>query len=493
LNHIQNTDNQDASDWILEKPWLISTIVGVLACLRLCHSGVLWADEDYHLAAAVHILNGKVPYRDFWYDKPPLAAVFHLLVGGQAGWPLRVLGAAYVVLACYFAYCVARDWWGEKEGRVAAVLLAFFLTFYLPSTVIPLVPDALMIVPHLAAVYYARKNRAMGAGVSTGIAFLVNIKAVFVFATCVVLLWSGIGANLVLLAVGFLIPIFAATGWAVSTGAWAGYREQVWTWGLLYAKSSPASNPWQTGLLRTVHWLGFHAALTVGAIFTFLRIQKRERWQLAAWMALSFLAVCVGARFTGRYYLQLLPAAVVAASHGLVVAIDRFRIRGYAVVAMLLLLPMMRFGPHYLSLAVDEMAGRTPQWGDLAMDLDSRRAAEVIGHLAHPGDTLFVWGYRPNLYVYTRLSPDGRFWDSQPITGVPADRHLSASAAIYSEPAKLNRDELAHSRPAFIVDGLSLLNSRLKPDAYPEIQAWMKNYKLVARTAFCLIYRRVDQ
>ncbi|MGH8102743.1 MAG: hypothetical protein ACREIW_15715, partial [Chthoniobacterales bacterium] len=52
--------------------YLWAMLVVALACLRLCHVHLLWSDEDYHLAAAIHILDGKVPYRDFWYDKPPL-------------------------------------------------------------------------------------------------------------------------------------------------------------------------------------------------------------------------------------------------------------------------------------------------------------------------------------------------------------------------------------------------------------------------------------
>src|SRR5438874_9536752 len=106
-------------------PHIVSCVVIALACFRFCHIHLLWADEDYHLAAAVHILNGKVPYRDFWYDKPPLCALFYLLIAGYPGWPLRILDAVYVILACYLAYLVARDWWGgELEGYIAALLIA---------------------------------------------------------------------------------------------------------------------------------------------------------------------------------------------------------------------------------------------------------------------------------------------------------------------------------------------------------------------------------
>jgi hypothetical protein len=448
---------------------------------------MLWADEDYHLAAAVHILNGKEPYRDFWYDKPPLSALYYVLIGGQAGWPLRFLDASYIVLACYLAYCVARDWWGELEGRIAALLLAFFTTFYLPSAVIPFAPDALMIAPHLAAVYFARRARPVEAGLFAGIAFWVNAKAVFVLAVCGIFLWP---AELPL-AFGFALPLLIALAWLLGTGAWAGYREQVWGWGALYAKYSPVTNPWLTGLSRTLDWLGFHAALGAGSVIALVKMGNKDRWQMAAWMALSFAAVCLGTRFAPHYYLQLLPPMVIAASRGIVLATERWRRTSYAAVAILLLIPFIRFGPRYATLAIDLATGRTPHWSDIAMDQDSREAARIVSHFASPGDTLLVWGYRPNLYVYTRMSSDSLFWDSQPLTGVPADRHLHSSEPIYAGAAH-NRAQLAQSRPTFIIDGLTLFNPGLNPNKYPELQSWLSHYKLIGRTSLSLIYRRED-
>jgi len=96
------------------------------------------------------------------------------------------------------------------------------------------------------------------------------------------------------------------------------------------------------------------------------------------------------------------------------------------------------------------------------------------------------------MYVYTRLVSDGRFWDSQPLTGVPADRHLKVAKAIYGGPAAANRQELARSHPTFIIDGLSLLNPALAPAAYPELHPWLAHYRLIGKTDLSLIYRRLD-
>ena len=70
--------------------WFWVSLTGVILLSRLCHVNILWADEDYHLAAAIQILHGKMLYRDLWYDKPPLTALVAVLFGAWPGWPLRI-------------------------------------------------------------------------------------------------------------------------------------------------------------------------------------------------------------------------------------------------------------------------------------------------------------------------------------------------------------------------------------------------------------------
>jgi hypothetical protein len=160
--------------------------------------------------------------------------------------------------------------------------------------------------------------------------------------------------------------------------------------------------------------------------------------------------------------------------------------RAVPVFAVLLLVPLVRFGPRYATLAL----GRDPNWSDVAMDRDSRHAAAIVQKLANPGDTLFVWGYRPDLYVYTRRMSGSVFWDSQPLTGVPADRHLTESQAILGGAAARHRAQFVQSSPAFFIDGLGLLNPALDPHVFPELRQWLHQYEVVARTKLCVIYRK---
>ncbi|HKX00262.1 MAG TPA: hypothetical protein VJN43_21155 [Bryobacteraceae bacterium] len=455
-------------------------LFAILLAARLCHVDILWAEETLPMAAAKQIEFGKTLYRDAWFDKPPLLAWLYLAWGVKTGWVLRFAGALYALAACLLAYGFARDLWGELEGLWAAGLVGFFLLFDFPSSVIPLAADLTMLAPHVAAVWLAYRGRAFWSGVAAGAAFLVNTKGLFVLAACAVWCWPGV----VSLGLGFAAANAVAAMWLAWTGALVPYLDQVWRWGFLYAGRTFVEHPVRNGIVRTADWLGFHAALVVGAWWA-LRSPDKLRSKFLAWGALSFLAAVVGWRFFPRYFFQLLPVVAIAAARGMVL-MGRKR----AMALALLLVPLIRFGPRYAMLARDLAEGRPHQWADVAMDQDSRAAAQIARKISTPGDTLFVWGFRPELFVYTGLPAATRFLDSQPLTGVPADRHLTQSAPVGTNFTRANLEELARARPAVVMDGLSLYNPALAMERYPELREWLEQYGEVGRTRGIVIYER---
>jgi hypothetical protein len=219
------------------------------------------------------------------------------------------------------------------------------------------------------------------------------------------------------------------------------------------------------------------------------------RRKLLAWAAISFAATAVGLRFAPRYFDQLLPALAVPAGAGLAWFIGErprtsWRRAGLAAVAIALAIPAVRFGPRYVTLAADSLMDRPFTWSDVAMDQESRTAAILLRGIERPGDTVFIWGYRPNLIAYTRLPVASKFWDSQPVTGVPADRHLTDSRPVAPEWARQNRMELAASAPSIIFDGLSAYNPRLDIHNFPELSEWLAHYCVAMRVRNIAIYRR---
>src|SRR5436190_15067704 len=187
----------------------------VLLAARLCHVDILWAEEDLPMAAATQMQFGQKLYRDVWFDKPPLLASINLAWGVRTGWPLRLAGALYALLACCLAYAFARDLWTPAEGLWAAALLGFFLIFDFPSAVIPLAADLAMLAPHLAAVWLAYRGRAFWSGAAAGVAFLINAKALFVLAACAAWCLPGVAW----LVLGFVACNAVAAAWLAWTGA----------------------------------------------------------------------------------------------------------------------------------------------------------------------------------------------------------------------------------------------------------------------------------
>jgi hypothetical protein len=435
---------------------LFLALLALLLAARLCHTGILWAEETLPLAAAQEIHSGHTLYRDFWFDKPPVVALLDLPL--HPGWTLRTAGALYAWLACWLAYGLARYLWSEREGRLAAALLAFFLIFDIPSAVTPLATDLLILAPHLAAVWMSLRGRPLLAGALAGLAFWISPKGVFVLAACLV--WNPAAA----LFVGFAA--------AFATGALmvpAAYWNEVWVWGRIYAGAGFSLS---NAILRTLNWLGFHSALAAGVL---ARESRSLRWLL--WLAISFAGVTAGFRFFPRYYFQLLPVLVLLAARGYALAKGRPRY-----IALLLLVPAVRFGATYYQ------ALHPASWRDAAIDQDSRAAAALLRRLAQPDSSLFVWGYRPEIYVYSGLPAATQYLDSQPLTGVPADRHLTQSAPVETTQSAARRAQLASARPPLVVDGLGPYNPNLALTAYPELRRWLSNYREVARTRESIIY-----
>jgi hypothetical protein len=467
---------------VVKRPALsLALLFLFLLATRLCHSGIIWVEEAYPATAAIQMLSGKTIYRDFWFDKPPLTPLLYLLWGAQTGPFLRLAGAVFLFACCLMAWRFARDLWTGTEGLIAAALLAFFVTFEVPSAAMALAPDLVMLLPHLAAVYLASRNKPLASGLVAGLAMLVNPKGVFVLAACLPWCWR----TMLPLIAAFAVVNAAGLLAMAATGTLCGYYEQVWAWGSLYSRDTFVDQPLVEGLRRTAAWLGFHSAIVIPAAWYAIRERSPESRRFLIWSALALAGVVLGWRFFPRYYFLLLPPVALAAARGFTLVPSRAR----ALMALLLLIPLVRFGPRYAILGADLVRGRQTPWADLAMNQDSRDVSDVLHQGKAPHDTLLVWGYRPDIFLYTRMPAGTPFLDSQPLTGVIADRHLTRSDASVPELARENRQRLAGFRPTFIVDGLGGYNPKLAITKYPDLAPWLAHYREVARTAHSVVFR----
>ncbi len=156
-------------------------------------------DSGVYLAAAVHLVSGVLPYRDFTFVQPPgllyvLApvAVVSRFFGTHDGFMVgRVLSAAVTAANCALTSALVR-----RHGRVAMIVagvgLAVSPVAFFEGSAIKLEPYCLIFVLGAALIVTGRgpvgtltRRRAILAGVTLGVAGLVKLWAFFPFLAIV--------------------------------------------------------------------------------------------------------------------------------------------------------------------------------------------------------------------------------------------------------------------------------------------------------------------
>jgi uncharacterized membrane protein len=199
-----------------DRRWLVPLAGSVLfvACYALIMWVHPWSDDrisDIRLFAAVaHDLQiGRLPYRDFSFGYPPLAAVV-MSIGGIGGtsyeayrdtfmWMMLAVGISIVPLT----WLVARRTDGNEKLAVAAVAITPLLLGAVLRTHFDLVPAALTLAA-LALIVYQRPR--LGFAV-LGIAFAVKGYPAIVAVAAVPWLWKHSGRRTCLEALAALAAV----------------------------------------------------------------------------------------------------------------------------------------------------------------------------------------------------------------------------------------------------------------------------------------------
>lgn len=471
-------------------------LLGTCLVTRVFYFPFVWADEGLWFTVAQEMLRGKILYREIWFDKPPaLAVVFEGLfaLGSHPLLMVRFFTVLYAFAIAMLLWHMGRTFWSEREGRVAALAYAFYNGTYLQSQVQPLAGDHLMLLPYLASGFCYLQGEFLWGGVLASLAFQLTPKAAALAPLLIAIELLRRRPNwprrLAVYTAGF---VAGTLPWIIYLCAGAktdGYIADFWGWGMRYVGVYTAQEWIARGILRTLNYAGFHAPLILCVILLFRYSPKppdeRSRFYshvLLAWLAVGYLGVASGGRFFPRYFYQVLPILCLLAARGYVLAgakVLEWKWWRLAIAAGLLV-SVVRFHSRTAVLAWEAVTGRSTSyiadWTDTAIDRDSRRIAAGI-----PADSsLFVWGYRPEIYFYCSCRPASPFLSSQPLTGVPADVQLRESKSAAPIEAAKNRARLAMqlttNPPAFIVDGLGPYNEQLAMDRYPELASVLARY-----------------
>ena len=497
---------------------------------RVFYFGFVWADEGLWFTVAQEMLRGKSLYREIWFDKPPaLALIFEGLfgIGGNPLITVRWFTVLYAFAVCLLLWRMGRYLWPESqpsrapiierwsEGRLAALFYAFYNATYLHSQVQPLAGDHLVLIPYLGSGWCYLMGQCFWGGVLASLAFQINPK-VAVLALLLVYIEAlrpadGWQKRYALYICGFIVGTLPWLYYVNADGRLHAYVQDFWGWGFRYVGVYTPAEWLARGARRTLNYAGFHAALITGVILLFRYAPKaseeRSRFHshvLLAWLAASYLGVASGGRFYPRYFYLVLPLLCLLAARGFRLALDSWKERpdvwkraAIAVVVVSVAVSLIRFHARTAALAWEAITGRhttyISNWDDTALDRDSRAIAATIPN----GSSLFVWGYRPEIYFYCGCKPASPFLSSQPLTGVPADIQLTQSVSAAPLEAARNRAALAAQiylrRPEFIVDGLGPYNPKLAMEEYPELLELLVRFyrRSATEVGHGWIYRRV--
>lgn len=414
---------------------LIIALVLLLALPTLTYP--LGRDQGEFATLGRGLLQGKIPYVDLWNPKPP--AVFYVYAGamalfGQTAPALRLLDLLAAPVLLWTAYWIGARAGGQRVGLWAALLLG---VFYFTETFWTLTQnDGFVLVPMMLGMASALKAADGGArswawafasGLLAGVAFWFKYPFVL-FAGAAALAYLLTSQKIRLRdCAGFIAggatALALGAGMMVAVGAWDALLESArvtsayTALGFNLADFAAAMETalgfrWsQWGLLFILALAGIAAGLwprlTPGAG------QRRMTWALIGWLAAGAAIMAVQAKGYDYHWLPMLPPLTLLGGIG-AAALTR-RLPGRAQEAAAALLLMLAFAAvwrpalPYLSGQQDQLAWFDQFQGGEFNAGESQRVVDYLRARTTPGDSLTIWGFRPEVYYLSGLNPATRF------------------------------------------------------------------------------------
>ncbi len=392
------------------------------------------------------ILGGGTPYLDMWDLKPP--PIYYIYAFGiqlfGTGWgAIRALDLLFVPLGMVGLYAVGKRLFSPAIGVWGAF---FYGAFYFSETFSSITQsDSLVTIPMIWAVLCAvlavqstpRSHSSWGFSMLTGVIcglvlWFKQYQAFFVVALILnhILTRKSHPRALLEDAVCFAI------GGIVSAGILFVYFWQMGIFSemLLIAEGASGYNTrlndfasvlaqlWHYAQFRWLHW-GL-LLLFVGAWLPIRLIAKdsthAQGWRLVGLWLLSGLAFVVAQRLGfDTHWLPMLPALALFGAYSadaLVRWINKPAVL-WAFVGMVALVPFsatwVKALPYYAGTIDQEAYYRQFPSGDFRV-WESLSVVEYLRPRLVAGDTLFTWGFRPEVAYMGQWQPPTRFQFHQP-------------------------------------------------------------------------------
>lgn len=472
------------SPWNWPAPWSVALGVVISAIVlyvlrRHFIDMPLERDESAYAYLGKRLLEGEIPYRDFYEMKPPLLFASYAALIALFGYSASGLHWAALALGFWnsvWVYAIGARFFGYFYGFVAS--LGYVLLIANPYTTAMVAESELVLLAFVLPGLYCllRWDYAQNAGNpkngwwlfacgfllacgvlvrQTGIFFfgLVVALPLFVFfrqeprSMPNLLKWAAWAAA------GAILPAVGTALWIQTLGVW----DEFWFWNVEYGSayaSALRQEVWMNAFnlaLRTVsrsaewHWV--LAGLGLAALLT-PRLPGRYRMSLALLTLLSCWAITPGKRFYNHYWLQLMPALalLIAAffyqmEQWIARAIPRINWRPVmaGLMAAALLIPVARNSPTFFKGDHDRIL-RTMFPGNPYPE--DKVLAQFISEKIQPEDQIAILGSEPQYYVYlNKKAPSKHFYMAFTMRPIPESEGWQQEAL----------DSIINQKPRFIV------------------------------------------
>jgi hypothetical protein len=495
----------------------------ILPLLAICSLPVLFyvpflnepfmRDEGFFASVGQLVLDGGMPYRDAFDNKPPLIFGWYalsFLFFGETVWAPRLLAALLLSGTTLLVYMQGRLMFSRRAGLVAAA--AFGLSMGLAEFETNANVEYFLLAPMVAALVSftlgersGRLSWYVAAGFFSAVAILTKQTAVFNLLFFLLLLavpvarrdgWRLWKSSGLLRKSGALMIGCAAAAALVAapflvTGTLPEMLEAVVLYsGDYVATVSPLTKLWimVRSPLYVLTISGPLAVLAALGAAHLLKSRHRDALLAMGWLLSSVLAIAVAGRFYQHYYVMLLPGAALLVPPGITWLRSRWdrppaRVIALGVLPALLGLSLLINGQIYLQPSPEER--HVQKFANHPMrewEVESPKLAAWLREHTSEDDLIYNLGFQSEVYFY-------------------ADRR-SASRFLFDNPFAVNRDledeairDLAENRPLYIFDSAVYEPDDWLANYYPErVRRFIEeNYEYLGKLYYADLFRLRDQ
>lgn len=293
----------------------------------------------YHIGQ--QIAQGKLPYRDAWEHKPPVA--FYLFAAvlkiSNTHTSLIILNILCALFSAWGMYLLAKQFFTERQAQLATLL------FILVSNAHRLAQggnhtEAFMALFLIFAYYFfivAKQQKyspryLLYSGIFLGISFQAKPVAVFSMlgvalffiydAWCLKLSWSRAVGSLFYYGLGLALPNIMLLAYFFSQGILKDFIELNYLFNARYATTNWGNTELLLWLKETLVdlavsglFLWVLVAIAWGQVLAKIKAQPLVVFAYVVFI-FDLLGVSAGAKFFGHYWLQVLPLATILAMLG---------------------------------------------------------------------------------------------------------------------------------------------------------------------------------